>query len=48
MLDVLLGVATYERLAGDWELDPDQAIAGVTWVADLISKAVREGRSPTP
>ena len=46
MLDVLLGVATYERLAGDWELDPDQAIAGVTWVANLIADAVRDGHSP--
>ena len=46
MLDVLLGVATYQRLAGDWDLDPDQAIAGVTWVADLIATAVRDGRPP--
>lgn len=46
MLDVLLAVATYERLAGDWELDPEQAIAGVRWVADLIGAAVREGDRP--
>jgi AcrR family transcriptional regulator len=46
MLDVLLAGATYERLAGDWELDPDQAIAGVRWVADLIGAAVRAGDRP--
>jgi AcrR family transcriptional regulator len=46
MLDVLLAVATYERLAGDWELDAEQAIAGVTWVAGLIGAAVREDRGP--
>jgi AcrR family transcriptional regulator len=46
MLDALWGVAVYERLAVDWELDRDDAIAGITWVIGLIEDAVREGRAP--
>jgi len=46
MFDVLWGVSVYERLAVDWELDRDQAIAGITWVIGLVEDAVREGRSP--
>jgi AcrR family transcriptional regulator len=47
MFDVLWGVAAYERLAVDWELDRDEAIAGITWVISLIEDAVREGRAPS-
>ena len=36
MFDVLWGVATYERLVGAWQLDPDRAVAGITWVMELI------------
>jgi AcrR family transcriptional regulator len=46
MLDVLWGVAVYERLAVDWGLDPDDAAAGITWVIGLIEDAVRDGRPP--
>jgi AcrR family transcriptional regulator len=46
MFDVLWGVAPYERLVADWGLDPDQAVAGITWVIGLIEDAVREGRRP--
>jgi AcrR family transcriptional regulator len=46
MFDVLWGVAAYERLAVDWELDRDEAIAGITWVIGLLQHAVREGRAP--
>ena len=42
----LWGVAPYERLVADWGLDPDQAVAGITWVIGLIEAAVREGRRP--
>lgn len=47
MFDVLWGVAAYERLAVDWELERDEAIAGITWVIGLIEDAVREGRAPS-
>lgn len=46
MFDVLWGVAVYERLAVDWELDRAEAIAGITWVIGLLHDAVREGRAP--
>jgi len=46
MFDVLWAVASYERLVVDWELDPEQAIRGMTWVIQLIEQAIREGRRP--
>jgi hypothetical protein len=46
MFDVLWSVAVYERLAVDWDLDRDEAIAGITWVIGLLEDAVREGRAP--
>jgi AcrR family transcriptional regulator len=46
MLDVLWSVASYERLVADWGLDPQDAIAGVTWVIGLVEDAVRNGRRP--
>jgi len=46
MLDVLWGVASYERLVMEWRLDREQAIRGITWVIGLIGEAVRKGRRP--
>lgn len=48
LFDVLWSMGTYERLVGDWGLDPTDAIAGVTWVIDLLRDAVRDGRRPGP
>jgi AcrR family transcriptional regulator len=42
MLDVLWSVGSYERLVADWGLDPQDAIAGVTWVIGLVERAIRE------
>jgi AcrR family transcriptional regulator len=42
MLDVLWSVGSYERLVADWGLDPDDAIAGITWVIGLVERAIRE------
>lgn len=47
MFDVLWAVASYERLVVDWDLHPDEAIRGLTWVAGLIETAVRDGRGPS-
>ena len=41
MLDVLWSVPAYERLVADWELDPAEAIRGVTWVMGLVEDAIR-------
>jgi hypothetical protein len=46
MLDVLWNVASYERLVADWDLDPKDAVAGVTWAIGLVEDAIREGRAP--
>ena len=43
MLDVLWAVVSYERLVVDWELDPKDAIRGITWVIGLVEDAVRGG-----
>ncbi len=42
MLDVLWSVGSYERLVADWELDPEDAIAGITWVIGLVERSIRE------
>src|SRR4051812_2022131 len=47
MLDVLWSVVSYERLVADWELDPEDAIRGVTWVIRLVEDAIRAGVTPT-
>jgi AcrR family transcriptional regulator len=46
MLDVLWGVMSYERIVVDWELDPKDAIRGITWVIGLVEEAIRNGRAP--
>ena len=47
MFDVLWGVASYERLVIDWQLDRKQAIRGIAWVIGLVEEAVRAGRRPS-
>ena len=46
MLNALWRVAVYEHLVADWDLDDDEAIAGITWVIGLVEQAVRDGRAP--
>ena len=46
MLDVLWSVGSYERLVADWDLDPKDAVKGVTWTIALIEDAIRQGRRP--
>jgi AcrR family transcriptional regulator len=46
MFNLLWRVAVFEHLAVEWELDRDDAIAGITWVVDLMEQAVRDGRGP--
>ena len=46
MLDVLWSVVSYERLVVDWELDPKDAIRGITWVIGLVEDAIRRGPAP--
>lgn len=46
MFDVLWSVATYQRLAVDWELDPKQAVTGIRWLVSLLAGAVMNGKRP--
>jgi AcrR family transcriptional regulator len=46
MLDVLWSVAAYERLAGNWQLDHELAVRGITWVLGLLEQAINDGRNP--
>ena len=43
----LWSVASYERLVVDWDLDPEAAIRGVTWVIGLVEDAIRRDRRPS-
>jgi AcrR family transcriptional regulator len=40
VLDVLWGVASYERMVVDWHMDPAQATRGISWVIELIRQAI--------
>jgi AcrR family transcriptional regulator len=46
MLDVLWSPVSYERLAADWGLDPDDAVRGIRWVVELVEDAIRAGSAP--
>jgi len=46
LLDVLWSVATYERLASDWDMEPGEATRAVTWLIELVQEAVADGRRP--
>jgi AcrR family transcriptional regulator len=48
VLDVLWNVSSYERLVADWELDPKDAVAAVTWVIGLVADAIRADNRPSP
>ena len=45
-LDVLWGVASYERLVRDWNLDGEEAIRALRWVIALVEQAVRQQQRP--
>jgi AcrR family transcriptional regulator len=47
MLDVLWAPVAFERLVTDWELDPKEATAAITWTIGLIQQALQEGPRPT-
>lgn len=46
LLDVLWNVPTYERMLGEWQLDPANATRATEWAIRLIEDAVRSGRRP--
>ena len=46
VLDVLWAPVSYERLVTDWEISPEDAIRGITWVISLVEDALRSGHRP--
>jgi AcrR family transcriptional regulator len=48
VLDLHWSVASYERLARDWDLDAEEAVRGLTWVIGLVEAAIRDDRPPPP
>jgi AcrR family transcriptional regulator len=46
MLDVLWAPVAFERLVTDWDLDPKEATAAITWTIGLIQRALYEGPRP--
>jgi AcrR family transcriptional regulator len=47
LFDVLWSVETYERVVGDWQIEPTEAIRGVSWLIGLLEQAVRDGQGPS-
>ncbi len=40
VLDVLWSVASYERMVVDWQMEPAEATRGLTWVIELVRRAI--------
>jgi hypothetical protein len=39
-------VVSYERLVSVWQLKPEEAIRGISWVIDLVKTAIYKGEYP--
>jgi AcrR family transcriptional regulator len=48
VVDVLWSTGPYERLLGDWNLRPTQAIRAITWAVALVEDALRNDHRPVP
>jgi len=46
MFDVLWSPVSYERIVVDWDVDPKEAIRGITWVIELVQAAIARGDGP--
>ena len=46
MFDVLWSPVSYERMVVDWDVDPKEAIRGITWVIGLVQDAIAHGDGP--
>lgn len=45
-LDLLWQPSTYERLLNGWNFDSEKSLATLTWLVDLIEKAIQDERRP--
>ena len=46
VLDALWNVGVLEQMVLGWDLDPQQAVAGIGWAVGLVEDAIRAGRAP--
>ena len=46
LFDVLWSVEAFERVVGDWRVEPDAAVRALAWVIGLVEEAVLGGRGP--
>jgi len=46
IFDLMWSLAAYERFVRDWNLDPEEAIRGMTWVVGVLEKAIRHDIRP--
>jgi AcrR family transcriptional regulator len=46
VLDLFWAVGSYERLVGDWNLEPEEAIRGIRWVVGLVEDAIGNDERP--
>ncbi len=47
-LDLLWGVASYERMVVDWRMDPAEATRGISWVIELVRQAIESNPGGLP
>ena len=48
LLDVLWNLPAFERLVRDWNLPPERATEGLTWLVELVLRTVQAGETPGP
>jgi AcrR family transcriptional regulator len=46
LFDVLWSVEAFERVVGDWRVEPEAAVRGLAWVIRLVEEAVLDARGP--
>jgi hypothetical protein len=46
MLDTMWNYTSYTRLVADWDLDPNEAIRGITWLMSVAVEAIRNNHRP--
>ena len=46
LLDLLWSLRTYQQVREEWDLEPADAIRGITWLIGLLEAAIRDGRPP--
>jgi AcrR family transcriptional regulator len=48
MLDLLWSVSSYQDVADNWDLEPEDVSRGIIWLIRLLEDAIRANRPPEP